>query len=65
MKNIEQSYARVFGTTDGKRVIAHLREITIERFLGPDASDSALRTLEGQRALVHKIEALIKRGKHE
>ncbi|MCL2338922.1 MAG: hypothetical protein FWC51_03135 [Proteobacteria bacterium] len=65
MSEIEQSYARAFSTADGKKVLAHLRGITIERFVGPDASPAALRTLEGQRALVHQIESLIERGKNQ
>ena len=63
-KQIEISYARTFGSGDGARVLAHLRGITIERFLGPDATDAALRALEGQRALVHQIEGLMERGKN-
>ncbi|MDR1360706.1 MAG: hypothetical protein LBJ18_00120 [Rickettsiales bacterium] len=64
MNDIEKSYAKTFHGTDGARVLTHLRGITIERFLGPDASDAALRALEGQRALVHQIEQLIDRGKN-
>jgi len=60
---IEQSYTRAFGTTDGARVLEHLRSITTERFLGPDATDNQLRHLEGMRALVKQIENLIERGK--
>ncbi|MDR1697023.1 MAG: hypothetical protein LBR41_02255 [Rickettsiales bacterium] len=63
MNNIEKSYARAFSGADGARVLAHLRGITIERFLGPDATDAALRGLEAQRALVHQIEMMIQRGK--
>lgn len=60
--NIEISFARTFGTAEGARVLAHLRSITIERFLGPDSTDAQLRALEGQRAMVHGIESLIERG---
>jgi len=63
-KDIEKSYARAFAGADGKRVIAHLRGMTIERYLGPDATDAQLRALEGQRALVHQIEKQIERGKN-
>lgn len=63
MNNVEQIYAQTFLTASGQKVIAHLRRITLERVLGPNASDSELRTLEGQRALVHQIEQLILRGK--
>lgn len=63
MKDIEQNYARVFATSSGATVLKHLRRITIERVLGPDATDAQLRSLEAQRALVHQIENMIERGK--
>lgn len=63
MKDIEQNYARTFATAAGVAVLNHLRKITIERVLGPDATDAQLRGLEAQRALVHQIETLIERGK--
>ena len=63
MKDIEQNYARTFGTAAGAMVLQHLRKITIERVLGPDATDAQLRGLESQRALVHQIENMIERGK--
>ncbi len=61
-REIEKNYTRCFCTTAGAEVLRHLREITIERFLGPNATDAELRALEGQRALVHQIETLVKRG---
>ncbi|MCL1892548.1 MAG: hypothetical protein FWF97_04680 [Alphaproteobacteria bacterium] len=63
MKEVEKNYARTFNTPTGAAVLDHLRSITIERFLGADATEAGLRTLEAQRALVHQMEALIKRGK--
>lgn len=60
---IEKNFARVFNSSDGRAVLAHLRKITIERVLGPNASDAELRGLEAQRALVHQIEQLAERGK--
>lgn len=63
MKDLEQNYARTFGTAAGHQVLQHLRRITIERVLGPNATDAELRGLESQRALVHQIENLIERGK--
>ncbi len=63
MKDLEQNYARTFATAAGAQVLKHLRRITIERVLGPNATDSELRSLEAQRALVHQIESLIERGK--
>lgn len=55
---------RVFSSAEGRRVLHHLRALTRERVLGPDASDAQLRHLEGQRALVQHIEALMERGRH-
>ena len=63
MANIEHDYARTFCTPSGAIVLAHLRKITIERVLGPNATDAELRGLEAQRALVHQIENFIERGK--
>ncbi len=56
------SYARVFAGGDGRRVLDHLRGLTMNRALGPAAPDAALRHLEGQRALVASILALVVRG---
>lgn len=63
MQDLEQNYARCFSTAAGAIVLQHLRKITIERTLGPSATDAELRGLEAQRALVHQIENLCKRGK--
>ena len=63
MTDIEQHYIRTFSTPSGRAVLAHLRKMTIERYLGPNASDSELRALESQRALVHQIEKLSNQGK--
>ncbi len=62
--NIEQNFARTFSNADGAAVLAHLRRITVERALHPNATDAELRHIEGQRALVHMIETLITRGKN-
>jgi len=58
-----RSAARVFRGDDGACVLAHLRALTLERHLGPEASDAALRHLEGQRALVAHLERLIAEGR--
>lgn len=60
---IEKNFTRCFSTTAGAAVLSHLRKITIERYLGANATDAELRTVEAQRALVHHIETLIERGK--
>lgn len=63
MTNIEKIYAQAFLSPPGQHVLEHLRKITIERVLGPNATDSELRSLEGQRALVHQILQMTMRGK--
>ncbi|MEI6558956.1 MAG: hypothetical protein WCO00_11165 [Rhodospirillaceae bacterium] len=57
------AFARCFTGADGARVLQHLRVVTLERSLGPDAPDTALRHLEGQRQLVQAINALVARGR--
>lgn len=52
------AFVACFGTAAGARVLAHLRRMTIERRLGPDAPAALLRHVEGQRALVALIERL-------
>ena len=54
--------ARCFATTDGAKVLAHLKAMTLDRALGPGADNAQLRHLEGQRALVAHLLALIARG---
>jgi hypothetical protein len=55
-----KSYMRTFCNEHGYQVIRHLRRITLERSLGPNASDSHLRHLEGQRQLVRLIMSITK-----
>lgn len=57
------SFARCFAGSDGLRVLAVLRAMTLDRALGPDAPEAALRHLEGQRQLVATILALVARGR--
>lgn len=59
----EVAFARCFAGADGERALAHLARITVERALGPEASDASLRDLEGQRRLYHHILGLIERGR--
>ena len=61
--DIALGFARTFGTEPGRIALQHLRLITIERSLGPMASDASLRHLEGQRQLVSYICALVERGR--
>ena len=65
ISEIAKSFARVFNSNDGDRVIKHLRSITFERCFGAEASEEILRFSEGQKALVAHIEALIKSGSGE
>jgi len=64
MKETEKIFARIFSGPDGAHALKYLRDITIERFLGPDATEPRLRDMESRRALVHQIEQMIERGKH-
>ena len=57
------SFARCFAGPDGARVLDVLRAMTIERTLGPEVPEAALRHLEGQRQLVATILALVARGR--
>jgi hypothetical protein len=60
---IARAFARCFGGRDGAVVLAQLRRLTRERALGPEASEAALRHLEGQRQLVAQIEGFVARGR--
>lgn len=64
MREIEKSFARLFSTDDGKRVLSHLQTITFQRAMGADCPASHLRYAEGQRALVATVLRLIDRGKN-
>jgi hypothetical protein len=57
------AFARCFSTPDGARVLGTLTAMTLSRALGPEASDAALRQLEGQRRLVLTVRALAERGR--
>lgn len=62
-RRVEIAFARCFAGDEGERALAHLRAVTLERACAPDASDAALRHLDGQRALVLHIQSLIHRGR--
>lgn len=55
--------ARLLGTPDGLALLAHLRQMTLDRCLGPESGDAALRHLEGQRHLVLHLLGLVERGR--
>jgi hypothetical protein len=63
--DLARQAARVFGSGDGEALLGHLRDMTLDRCLGPDAGDSALRHLEGQRHLVLHLLGLVARGRAE
>ena len=63
MNETDKNYARCFGTPSGVAVLAHLRQITIERAVGPNVSDGELRWFAAQSALVRHIETLVARGR--
>ncbi|HEX9568417.1 MAG TPA: hypothetical protein VF987_01950 [Rhodospirillales bacterium] len=58
-----EAFARCFRGGDGEVVLSHLRTVTLERALGPGATDAQLRHLEGQRQLVSQIINLVERGR--
>jgi hypothetical protein len=60
--DLQNAYMRTFGSEAGCQVMQHLRAITTDRVVGPDASDTLLRHLEGQRQLVKYIANLAERG---
>ncbi|CDL00888.1 protein of unknown function [Magnetospirillum gryphiswaldense MSR-1 v2] len=60
---VARAFARAFSGADGDLALAHLRSLTLDRCLGPDASDAALRCLEGQRLLAAHILSLVERGR--
>jgi hypothetical protein len=60
---LARACARLFRGDDGERLLRHLHALTRDRHLGPDASDAALRYLEGQRALVAHLDRLIAAGR--
>jgi hypothetical protein len=55
--------ARLFATPDGEALLQHLKSMTLDRCLGPESGDNALRHLEGQRHLVLHLLALAARGR--
>lgn len=63
-KDIEKSFARLFSSEDGQKVLAHLQVMTFQRSFGPGVSDDQLRYTEGQRAMVATILRLIDRGRN-
>jgi hypothetical protein len=59
---VAQAASRCFRGEDGRRVLAHLCALTIQRRLPAECSEAMLRHLEGQRHLVAYLDALIQQG---
>ncbi|MCG5241391.1 hypothetical protein ACIU1J_27625 [Azospirillum doebereinerae] len=62
---VDRLYASVFGTPDGLKVLALLRERYDERPLGAEASHSALAYREGQRQVLRDIETRTANGRDQ
>ncbi|MBR6231484.1 MAG: hypothetical protein IKQ99_00105 [Alphaproteobacteria bacterium] len=65
MKEIQHAMVRLANTSDGRKVLEHIKSRTLNRTLGPDASTQELWYLEGQRALIAYLDNLIEQGKKE
>lgn len=62
MTAVEKSFARLFATEDGQKVLSYLQSVTFMRAAAADAEECFLRHNEGQRALLSMIMRLIARG---
>ena len=65
MKEIQRAATRLANTSDGKKILEHLKSRTTNRVLAPDASTQELWYIEGQRALIAYLDNLIEQGKKE
>ncbi len=63
-RDIERTFARLFSSDDGRKVLAHLQVMSFHRVQPPGATDEYLRYAEGQRALVATILRLIDKGRN-
>lgn len=63
-RDMERTFARVFSSDDGRKVLAHLQVMGFHRTLSPVSSDEQLRHAEGQRAMVANILRLVDRGRN-
>ena len=62
-KEIERSFARLFLSDEGKKVLAYMQVMTFQRAGGANTTDEQLRYMEGQRSLMAAILRMIDRGK--
>ena len=66
ISDLDKLFLRVFSTRDGKKLLTHLRQTTIEQptwFPGEDPSHGYAR--EGQNSLVRDIERRMQRARSE
>jgi hypothetical protein len=61
-QDVCRAAARCLSTSDGTRLLEHLKASILERRLGPATSDAELRHVEGQRFAIAHIVALYERG---
>jgi len=62
-RELDAAFASTFASPAGEKVLAWLGSITFGRVMGPEASDGALRHLEGQRYVVQIIMERVNRGR--
>lgn len=62
-RDIERTFARLFSTEDGKKVLSYLQVMGFHRAHAPDSSNEQLRYAEGQRAMIANILRLIDKGR--
>lgn len=63
--DIERSFARVFSSEEGKKVLAWLQVMTFHRAGSSNTTHEQLRFMEGQRSLMASILRMIDRGKNQ
>ena len=62
-RDVERTFARLFSTEDGKKVLSYLQVMGFHRAHAPECSNELLRYAEGQRAMVANILRLIDKGR--
>jgi hypothetical protein len=59
---LNRDIAAAFATPPGRKLMDYLRSITLNRVLGPEATDAHLRHHEGMRTLVAILEVRTRLG---
>ncbi|MFA5592590.1 MAG: hypothetical protein WC989_04670 [Micavibrio sp.] len=62
-QEMERSFARLFSTEEGRKVLAWLQVMTFHRAGNASTSGEQLRFMEGQRHLMASILRMIDRGR--